>query len=89
MGYGHVKLRDMVRTEEGRPHAQAALDRWYPRGLDMFGRATSRREARYQHWGLKRRSIETARTEYVAEVAPLIESLGLTVPDAAADRHFR
>ena len=87
--YGHVKLRDMVRTEEGRAEAQAAIDRWYPRGLDMFGRANSRRAARYQHWGLKRRSNETARTEYMAEVAPLIEGLGLTVPNAASDRHFR
>jgi 1,2-phenylacetyl-CoA epoxidase catalytic subunit len=89
VGYGHVKLRDMVRTEEGRAEAQAAIDRWYPRGLDMFGRANSRRAARYQHWGLKRRSNETARTEYMAEVRPLIEALGLGVPDAASDRHYR
>src|SRR5207245_2959185 len=52
VGYGHVKLRDMVRTEEGRAEAQAAIDRWYPRGLDLCGRANSRRAARYQHWGL-------------------------------------
>jgi 1,2-phenylacetyl-CoA epoxidase catalytic subunit len=55
----------------------------------MFGRANSRRAARYQHWGLKRRSNETARTEYVTEVTPLIEGLGLTLPDVAFDRHFR
>jgi 1,2-phenylacetyl-CoA epoxidase catalytic subunit len=88
VGYGHVKLRDMVRTEKGHGEAQAAIDRWYPRGLDMFGRTNSRRAARYQYWGLKRRSNETARTEYMAEVAPLIEGLGLRVPDATTDRHF-
>lgn len=88
VGYGYVKMRDLVRTEEGRDQAQAALDRWYPRGLDMFGRASSRRAARYLHWGLKRRSNEAARTEYIAEVTPLIEGLGLTVPDATAGRHF-
>ena len=87
--YGHVKLRDMVRTEEGRAQAQAAVDRWYPRGLDMFGLANSKRAARYLHWGLKRRSNEGARAEYMAEVAPLIEGLGLVVPDATSDRHFR
>jgi ring-1,2-phenylacetyl-CoA epoxidase subunit PaaA len=54
----------------------------------MFGRSNSRRAARYQFWGLKRRSNETARSEYVAEVTPLIEGLGLSVPNAAADRHF-
>ena len=89
VGYGYVKMRDLVRTDEGRAQAQAALDRWYPRGLDMFGLASSRRAVRYQHWGLKRRSNETARAEYVAEVAPLIAGLGLAVPDATAGRHFR
>ena len=54
----------------------------------MFGRANSRRAARYQHWGLKRRANEGARSEYVAEVTPLIEGFGLTVPSAAFDRHF-
>ena len=78
----------MVRTDEGRAAAQEAIDRWYPRGLDMFGRANSRRAARYQHWGLKRRSNEVARSEYVAEVTPLIEGLGLTVPSAVFDRQF-
>jgi len=78
----------MVRTEEGRAAAQAAIDRWYPRGLDMFGRSNSRRAAGYRHWGLKRRANETARAEYVSEVRPLIEALGLTVPDPASDRHF-
>ena len=89
VGYGYVKMRDLVRTEEGREQAQAALNRWYPRGLDMFGLANSRRATRYLHWGLKRRPNETARAEYMAEVTPLIEGLGLTVPDATAGRHFR
>jgi 1,2-phenylacetyl-CoA epoxidase catalytic subunit len=89
VGYGYVKMRDLVRTEEGRAQAQAAIDRWYPRGLDMFGLANSRRAARYLHWGLKRRPNETARAEYMAEVAPLIEGLGLTIPDATAGRHFQ
>jgi len=89
VGYGYVKMRDLVRTAEGREQAQAALDRWYPRGLDMFGLANSRRAARYLHWGLKRRSNETARAEYMAEVAPLIEGLGLTVPESTAGRHFQ
>src|SRR2546422_874669 len=89
VGYGLVKLRDMVRTEEGKALAQAAVDRWYPRGLDMFGRSNSTRAARYQYWGLKRRSNEAARTEYMAEVALQIEGLGLRVPDATSGRHFR
>lgn len=88
VGYGTVKLRDMVRTEEGRRAAQAALDRWYPRALDMFGMSGSRRASRYVHWRLKRRTNEVARAEYVREVAPLIGELGLAVPGETAGRHF-
>jgi 1,2-phenylacetyl-CoA epoxidase catalytic subunit len=88
VGYGHVKLRDLVRTEEGRGQAQAALERWYPRGLDMFGTSNSRRAGRYIQWGLKRRRNEMARAEYIAEVTPLIRDLGLEVPDAREGRHF-
>jgi len=88
VGYGHVKLRDLVRTEEGRAQAQTALDRWYPRALDMFGLSSSKRVARYVHWGLKRRSNDAARAEYMTEVAPLIDGLGLVVPDATTRRHF-
>ncbi|MFQ5521607.1 MAG: Phenylacetic acid catabolic protein, partial [Candidatus Methylomirabilia bacterium] len=61
VGYGHVKLREMVKREEGRAQAQAALDRWYARGLDMFGMSNSTRAARYIRWGLKQRTNEQAR----------------------------
>ncbi len=88
VGYGHVKLRELVKTEEGRAQAQAALDRWYPKGLDMFGMSNSKRAARYIRWGLKQRPNEQARREYIAEVVPLIQELGLRVPDEAAKRHF-
>ncbi len=88
VGYGHVKLRELVKTEEGRAQAQAALDRWYPKGLDMFGMSNSKRAARYIRWGLKQRPNEQARREYIAEVVPLIQELGLRLPDEAAKRHF-
>jgi 1,2-phenylacetyl-CoA epoxidase catalytic subunit len=88
VGYGHVKLRALAQTEQGRAQAQAALDRWFPRGLDMFGNSGSRRALRYIHWGLKRRTNEEARAQYVAEVTPLVADLGLRLPDPLADRHF-
>ncbi|MBI4590622.1 MAG: phenylacetate-CoA oxygenase subunit PaaI [Candidatus Rokubacteria bacterium] len=88
VGYGHVKLREMARSEEGQAAAQAALDRWYSKGLDMFGMSNSRRAARYVRWGLKRRTNEQARRQYIAEVTPPIRELGLVVPDERAGRHF-
>jgi ring-1,2-phenylacetyl-CoA epoxidase subunit PaaA len=65
---------------------QKAVDFWYPKALDMFGRSGSERSERYRYWGLKRRSNEQARNEYIKEVNPLIVKLGLQVPSVEKNR---
>ncbi len=86
IAFGVQKMQELCRTEEGAAATQAALDRWVPRGLDMFGRAESRRSERYLYWGLKRRTNEQARQEYRAEITTVIHNLGLRVPDTATNR---
>ena len=54
----------------------------------MFGNSNSRRSERYRHWGLKRRTNTQARQEYIREVNPLIEAMGLSVPDPNVGREF-
>jgi 1,2-phenylacetyl-CoA epoxidase catalytic subunit len=54
----------------------------------MFGRSESNRADRYRYWGLKRRTNAEAREQYLAEVNPLIEGMGLEVPDALAGRKY-
>jgi ring-1,2-phenylacetyl-CoA epoxidase subunit PaaA len=66
--------------------AQAAVDRWYPRALDMFGRTGSRRAERYIAWGLKHRLNEEARSDYIKEVTSALENMGLHAPDETFDR---
>jgi 1,2-phenylacetyl-CoA epoxidase catalytic subunit len=39
-------------------------------------------------WGLKLRTNAEAREQYIAEVNPLIESMGLTLPDPVAGRKY-
>jgi ring-1,2-phenylacetyl-CoA epoxidase subunit PaaA len=73
---------------EEKERVQKAVDFWYLTGLDMFGRSESRRAERYRQWGLKRRSNAEARAQYIAEVNPLIESMGLEVPDPLAGRKY-
>ncbi len=88
IAFGVQKLQELCRTPEGAADAQAAVDKWVPIGLDMFGRANSRRSERYLYWGLKRRTNEQARQEYRAEITTLIDNLGLRMPDAAARREY-
>ena len=54
----------------------------------MFGKSESWRAERYRFWGLKRRSNDDARQQYLAQVNPLIEGMGLQVPDPLKGRKY-
>jgi ring-1,2-phenylacetyl-CoA epoxidase subunit PaaA len=86
MGLQH--LRNACATEDGKARAQEGVDQWYPVALDMFGTSTGRRQWKYIEWGLKTKSNEELRQEFIAEIDPILTSLGLTVPDRAANRKF-
>lgn len=86
MHFGLMKVQRLMETDEGREQAQAMVDKWYPIGLDMFGRSESPRSERYRYWGLKRRSNAEARAQYQAECAQVLTELGLTVPAETQNR---
>jgi ring-1,2-phenylacetyl-CoA epoxidase subunit PaaA len=88
VGYGTARLAQIAANPETREEAQAAVNRWYPRALDSFGKAGSWRSEKFVEWGLKRRLNEEARADYIREVAPIIERIGLVVPDESFDRHY-
>ncbi len=73
---------------EAKERVQKAVDFWYIKGLDMFGRSESKRSERYRYWGLKRRSNAEARAQYHKEVDEIIEKVGLQVPDLQEKRHY-
>jgi len=54
----------------------------------MFGPSGSKRSERYRYWGLKRRSNEQARQNYIDEVNPILETMGLKVPDPNVGRRY-
>jgi len=86
--YGTLKAAELCRTEQGRDQVQSAVNKWFIIGLDMFGKSESFRDERYIEWGLKRRTNGEARKQYMAEVVPLIQKLGLAVPDPTVGRKF-
>jgi len=88
VGYGTARLAQLAADLPTRDQAQAALDRWYPRALDMFGRTGSRRAEQFIEWGLKHRTNEEARRQYIDEMRPVLEGMGLVVPDETFDRHY-
>ena len=90
VGYGGSKAAELAaKGDQSRDRLQKAVDFWYPKALDMFGRSESKRSERYRYWGLKRRSNEQARNDYIKEVDPLIVKLGLQVPSVEKNRMHR
>jgi ring-1,2-phenylacetyl-CoA epoxidase subunit PaaA len=89
IGYGESKTAELAsRGEESKEKVQRALNFWYAKALDMFGRSDSERDQRYIYWGLKRRTNAQARQEYIQEVNPLIGKIQLKVPDPSAGRQY-
>jgi ring-1,2-phenylacetyl-CoA epoxidase subunit PaaA len=89
IGFGTNQTAELAaKGDEERERAQRSVDFWYIKALDMFGRSDSERSNRFCHWGLKRRSNRQARWEFIKEVGPIIQGMGLTVPDPIKDRKF-
>ena len=89
IGFGTNQTAELAaKGDEERERAQRSVDFWYIKALDMFGRSDSERSNRFYHWGLKRRSNSQARWEFIKEVGPIIQDMGLTVPDPIKDRKF-
>lgn len=87
--FGTTRTAEMAsKGGEVKDRVQKSVDFWYTTALDMFGRSESRRAERYHFWGLKRRTNAEARAQYIAEVGPLIQDMGLQVPDAVAGRKY-
>ncbi|MFC7155881.1 1,2-phenylacetyl-CoA epoxidase subunit PaaC [Halomarina halobia] len=76
-------LERLCDDEPGRRRVQDALDRLFPRALTLF--EPTDREDDIVDLGVRTESIETLRGDWLAIVAPYLESLGLRVHDGEAD----
>jgi ring-1,2-phenylacetyl-CoA epoxidase subunit PaaA len=86
--FGLANLRRVCSTPEGRAEANAKIRIWWPAALDMFGRSDSEFSEAYVRWGLRKLNNDQLRRRYIADTRPLIEELGIVVPDDGANRRF-
>jgi 1,2-phenylacetyl-CoA epoxidase catalytic subunit len=91
LNFGASVLRRMVQDgpkySGTKEEAQAAVNKWYPRSLDMFGHSNSDTSRRAIEYGLKRWTNEEARRRFIEEVTGLVAALGLELPSPEFDRH--
>ncbi len=90
LNFGTSVLRRMVQDGPkycgSKEEAQAAVEKWYPRALDMFGHSNSETSRRAVEYGLKRWTNEEARARYIQEVTGLTAGIGLALPPPEFDR---
>ena len=82
---GHLQHGDLwVQKLAGDPathdEVQAALDRWFPRVMNIFGRPNTPKNQLYRRLRLKLRDNDEVRQAFVADVAPKLEAWGLELP---------
>lgn len=85
---GMSNLKRVTATPAGLAEANEKITTWWPAALDMFGRSTSEFSDAYVRWGLRTKNNEDLRQEYIADTRPMLEDLGITVPDDTANRRF-
>ena len=88
VSHGHRIVSEMCKTKEDRANVQAAIERFWPAALDLFGKSASSRSPEYVRWGLRKYSNEEARRRYIAKTRPRLEALGLRLPADDFNRKF-
>ena len=79
--FGHDFCADLCQTEGGRRAVQEAIHGFFPGLPAFFGRPNSKNNAIYRKWGIKQRTNEDMRADYVARCRTLVEGeLGLKLP---------
>ena len=86
--FGMNNLRRIVATPEGLAEANEKVKIWWPAALDMFGRSDSDFSDTYVKWGLRQKNNEELRQQFIADTRPMLEKLGIDVPDDTANRRF-
>ncbi len=79
--HGDLWVERMAKDPATHDEIQAALDKWYPRTMNIFGRPGTSRNALYRRLGLKKRDNDEVRQAFVNDVKPKIEAWGLNLPE--------
>ncbi|HJS30940.1 MAG TPA: Phenylacetic acid catabolic protein [Alphaproteobacteria bacterium] len=74
---------ELIETEAGKRRLQAAVNRVYPTLPAFFGGAKSRNNEIFRKWGIKQRTNEDMRADYIRRAEEAAASLGLTLPKLA------
>ncbi len=75
---------ELVKTPEGKAKLQAAVDKILPQVPFFFGSSKSKNNEIYRKWGIKLRTNDDMRADYVKRAKEAVEKIGLTMPPMPA-----
>ncbi|MBI1736919.1 MAG: phenylacetate-CoA oxygenase subunit PaaI [Candidatus Rokubacteria bacterium] len=91
--FGARRVKDLVSDPDyarlaggGTAEVQAAIDKWYPKALDTFGKSASRFSDLAVMYGIRRWGNAELRQMYKADIDGQIGKLGLAVPPESRGR---
>lgn len=79
--FGEDFCTDLIQHHDTRDQVQGAINRIYPELPAFFGAAGSRNNAIFRKWGIKVRTNEVMREDYMRRARELVDKLGLELPD--------
>ena len=83
--FGEDFCTELVQTEEGRKNVQDAINRYYPMLPAFFGGSQSKNNEIFRKWGIKQRTNDEMRVDFLARCKSLVEDkLKLKLPPVAA-----
>lgn len=82
--FGEDFCTDMIEKKKPRAEVQDAINRIFPSMPAFFGASKSKNNEIFRKWGIKLRTNDEMRADYVARARDLVEGkLGLALPDVA------
>src|SRR6187551_629553 len=82
--FGKDFCSELCKTEAGKREVQAAINNYAPYLPKFFGAAVSKNNEVYRKFGLKERTNEQMREDFMARGDAIVQSLGLDLPDLEA-----
>lgn len=79
--FGVEFARELVKTPEGKADLQAAINEYFPVLPSFFGATGSQNNAIYRKFGIKERTNEDMREDYLRRAQVIVAELGLTLPE--------
>jgi ring-1,2-phenylacetyl-CoA epoxidase subunit PaaA len=78
--HGDMWVQKMAEDPSTHEQVQAAVDRWFPRVMNIFGRPNTPKNKLYRELQLKVRDNDEVRQAFVADITPKLEAWRLRLP---------